>query len=147
MNAATAIHRETNAVNSLNDALWSVSQQSRVLQDLRRDIRIVWDDEAAREINGRYLNSHETDDLSMREEMKEQAELLSEAGIKLEAASEFGKQVEDFSKIVSERMQFARQDLDNAYNNYDLFVQYNSDARSKFPIIQQFIDRANASCE
>ena len=138
---------EVDPLNSFDDVLWSVTQQSRVLQDLRRDIRIVWEDEAAREINSRYLNPHEADDLSMREEMKEQSELLKQAGHKVTAANEFGRQVEDLSKTVAERSQFARQDLDNAYSSYDVFVQYNADARSKFPTIRQLINRANSACE
>jgi hypothetical protein len=138
---------EVDPLNSLDDALWSVTQQSRVLQDLRRDIRIVWEDEAAREVNGRYLNPHETDDLSMREETKEQSELLKQAGQKVTAANEFARQVEEFSKTVAERSQFARQDLDNAYSSYDVFVQYNADARSKFSTIRQLINRANSACE
>ena|SRR5690242_18830524 len=138
---------EIDPLNSFDDSLWSVTQQSRVLQDLRRDIRIVWEDEAVREINSRYLNPHEADDLSMKEELKEQVELLKQAGHKVTAANEFARQVEEFSKTVAERGQFARQDLDNAYSSYDVFVQYNADARAKFPTIRQLISRANSACE
>jgi len=138
---------EIDPLNSFDDSLWSVTQQSRVLQDLRRDIRIVWEDEAAREINSRYRNPHEADDLSMKEELKEQVELLKQAGHKVTAANEFARQVEEFSKTVAERGQFARQDLDNAYSSYDVFVQYNADARAKFPTIRQLINRANSACE
>ncbi|HEX7333179.1 MAG TPA: hypothetical protein VF290_16865 [Pyrinomonadaceae bacterium] len=134
-------------LSSLDDALWSAAQQSRVLQDLRRDIRIAWDDEAAREINSRYLNSHEADDLSIREEIKEQDELLKQADHKVDTSQKLSRQAEDFSKTAGERSQFARQDLDNAYSSYDVFVQYNADARAKFPTIQQLIKRANSACE
>jgi hypothetical protein len=147
MTAVAHAYREIDPVNALEEALWSISQQSRVLQHLRRDIRMVWEDEAARELNGRYLNPHETDDLSMREQMKEQVELVKQAHNQVTQAEEFGRQAEDFAKSVCERAQFARQDLDNAYSHYDLYVQYNSDARSKFPVIQQLINRANDACD
>jgi hypothetical protein len=146
MNPGT-VYSQADPLNNLNDALWSATQRSRVLQDLRRDIRIVWADEAAREINDRHLSPHETDDFSMRERIKEQAELLKQAGQKVDVSQDFGQQAEDLSNIIAERIKFARQDLENAYSNYDVFVQYNSDARSKLPTIQQLINRANSACQ
>jgi hypothetical protein len=147
MISTTGTYSEIDLLNSLDDAIWSINQEMRVLQDLRRDIRVVWEDEAAREINGRYLNLHDVDALSMRNEMQEQSELLKQADSKLHAAKEFRGQADSLSKTVAERSQFARQDLDNAYSSYDLFVQYNADARSKLPTIQQLINRANSACE
>jgi len=147
MTATAHVYREIDPVHALEDALWSINQQSRVLQNLRRDIRLVWEDEAARELNARYLNPHEIDDLSTREQMKEQVELVKQAQKQVREAEEFGRQAEDFSKTVCERTQFARQDLDSAYSNYDLYVQYNSDARSKFPVIQRLINQANDACD
>jgi hypothetical protein len=147
MNGGTSVQSEIDPLNTMDDALWSVKQQSRVVQELRREIRIVWDDEAAREINGRYLNSHEADDLSMKEEIKEQAALLKQTDHKLVESKELGRKAEEFSKTITERNQFARQDLDNAYSSYDVFVQYDADARSRFPIIQQLINRANSACK
>ena len=147
MIATTDIYSEIDLLNGLDDAIWSIAQELRVLQDLRRDISVVWEDEAAREINSRYLNPHETDALSMRAELQEQSELLKQAEHKLQAARKFRQQADNLSKIVAERSQFARQDLDNAYSSYDVFVQYNADARSKLPTIQQLINRANSACE
>lgn len=147
MIVTTGIYSEIDLLNSMDDAIWSITQELRVLQELRRDIRIVWEDEAAREINSRYLNPQEVDALGMRDEMQQQSELLKQADHKLHAAKEFRKQADDLSKTVGERSQFARQDLDNAYSSYDVFVQYNADARSKLPTIQQLINRANSACE
>lgn len=143
----TGTYSEINLLNSLDDAIWSITQELRVLQDLRRDIRVVWEDEAAREINSRYLNPHEVDALSMRDELQEQAELLQQADQKLDAAKEFSRQADNLSIAVAERNQFARQDLDNAYSSYDVFLQYNADARSKLPAVQQLINKANSSCK
>jgi hypothetical protein len=147
MIATTGVYSEIELLNSLDDAIWSLTQASRVLQELRRDISVVWEDEAAREINSRYLNPHETDALSIRDEIREQAELLKQADQKLHAAKEFRQQADHHAKTVAERSQFARQDLDNAYSSYDVFVQYNSDACAKLPAIQQLINRANSACE
>src|SRR5688572_5389709 len=116
MIATTGVYSEIELLNSLDDAIWSLTQASRVLQELRRDISVVWEDEAAREINSRYLNPHETDALSIRDEIQEQAELLKQADQKLHGAKEFRQQADHHAKTVAERSQFARQDLDNAYS-------------------------------
>lgn len=135
------------AWGSLEDELWSISQQSRSLQDLRKDIRHVWDDEAARTINSRYLDQHEQDDDRMRGALNEQSQTLESAAHDLEATDELARQVDECAVVVGERLRFAEQDMDNAYGNYDVYVRYNSDARSKFPVVSELIDHANAACE
>lgn len=133
-------------VSALEEALWSLSQQSRALQNLRRDISHVWNDEAAREINSRYLNQHETDVSHLQTALNEQRELLQQAGQKLESTKEIAQQLEECAAVVTEKLLFAEQDMENAYSNYDLYIQYNSDARSKFPLVQELISHANAAC-
>jgi hypothetical protein len=133
-------------VSALEETLWLLSQQSRALQDLRRDISHVWNDEAAREINSRYLNPHESDDSRMQMALNNQKELLEQAGQMLESTKEFAQQIEECAAVVTEKLRFAEQDMDNAYSNYDLYVQYNSDARAKFPLVQELIHHANAAC-
>jgi hypothetical protein len=134
------------AASALEEVLWSMSQQSRALQDLRKDIGRVWDDEAAREINSRFLNPHEQDDGRMRREMDEQGKLLERAGRELESATDFARQVDECAAAVAERLRFAEQDMDSAYSSYDLYVHYNAEAASKFPAVQELIRRANAAC-
>jgi hypothetical protein len=136
----------TAAGSALEETLWLMSQQSRVLQDLRKDVGHVWDDEAAREINSRFLNLHEEDDVRMRSEMNEQRQLLERAGRELESAKEFAQQADECAAAVAEKLQFTEQDMDSAYSNFDLYVHYNAEANSKFPVVQELIRRANASC-
>lgn len=136
----------TDVVRTLEETLWPLSQQSRSLQDLRRDISHVWNDEAAREINSRYLNPHEGDNSRMQTALNKQKELLEQASQKLESTKEFAQQIEECAAVVTEKLRFVEQDMDNAYSNYDLYVQYNSDARSKFPLVQELISHANAAC-
>jgi len=130
----------------MEEVLWSLSQQSRGLQNVRKDIGHVWDDEASREINSRYLNPHEQDDGRMQTAMNEQRELLNQAGRKLESTKELARQIEECAAMVAEKLRFAEHDMDNAYSNYDLYVQYNAEARSKFPLVQELISHANAAC-
>jgi hypothetical protein len=131
----------------IEDALWSMSQRSRALQDLRKDIGQVWVDDAAREINGRYLDPLESDDHRMRTAMNEQSEHLEQAGRQLESANDFALQIDECSKVVTEKLRFAEQDMGNSYSKYDLYVHYNAEARSKFPLVRELIDHANSACE
>lgn len=136
----------TAAGSALEETLWLMSQQSRVLQDLRKDVGRVWDDEAAREINSRFLNLHEQDDALMRSEMNEQGQLLERAGRELESAKEFAQLADECAAAAAEKLRFAEQDMDSAYSNFDLYVHYNAEANSKFPAVQELIRRANAAC-
>jgi hypothetical protein len=136
----------TAAGSALEGTLWLMSQQSRVLQDLRKDVGRVWDDEAAREINSRFLNPHEEDDVRMRGGMSEQRSRLERVGRELEAAEVCAQQVNECAAAVAERLRFAEQDMDSAYSNFDLYVHYNAEANSKFPAVRELIRRANAAC-
>ena len=131
----------------MDEVLWSMSQRSRALQDLRKDISHVWDDEAAREINSRYLNLHEQDDHRMRIAMNEQCELLEQGQEQLEATKDLALQVDEGSAVVTEKLRFAEQDLNNSYSNFDLYVHYNSEACSRFPLVQELLSHANSACE
>jgi hypothetical protein len=136
----------TAAGSALEETLWLMSQQSRALQDLRKEVGHIWNDEAAREINSRFLNPHEQDDDLMRHELGEQETLLERAGRELESAKVFAQQVEECAAAVAERLRFAEQDMDSAYSNYDLYINYNAEAVAKFPAVEELIRRANASC-
>jgi predicted enzyme involved in methoxymalonyl-ACP biosynthesis len=130
----------------MEEILWLMSQQSRVLQELRKDITQVWSDEAAREINARYLNSHESDESQMISALNKQKDLLDQATQKMELSQEQTSKAEEYATTVSENVKFAIQELDSAYSNYDMYIQYNSDARAKFPRIEQLINNANSAC-
>lgn len=130
----------------MEDVLWSMSQRSRTLQELRRDIRLVWDDEAAHEINSRYLNPHDADNGRMAAALNEQLEHLKAAEQHLEKANSLELEIDECAAIVAEKLRFADQDLDSSYSNYDQYVHYKAEALSKFPVIRQLINRANSAC-
>jgi hypothetical protein len=134
------------ATNGMEETLWSMSQRSRMLQELRNDIRRVWDDEAAHQINSRYLNPHEADNVRMTAGLNEQSELLKTAEQHLEFAKSLEWQIDECAAMVTEKLRFAEQDLDGSYSNYDRYVHYNAEACSRFPLVQQLIDRANLAC-
>ena len=130
----------------MDDILWSMTQQSRVLQELRKEIRGVWDDDAARELTSRYLDPHEGEDQQMLTGLNQQSEAITQSEAKLLSAEGHARQAEDHAAVVAESLKAAGQDVDSAYGNYDIYAQYNSEARSKFPIIRNLINQANNVC-
>ena len=130
----------------LEEVLWRMGQQSRVLQELRREIMPVWDDNAAREVDSRYLNSHAADDERLLEQLHLQDEPLDQSASQMTAAQEEGRRAEEQAVEVMEQLRFANQDLQGAYGHYDVYARYHADARGKFPQVQSLIREANASC-
>jgi hypothetical protein len=130
----------------MDDLLWSITQQSRALQELRKDIRPVWQDEAARELTSRYLDPHESEDQQMLAGFNRQKEALDEARGKLVSAADYGREAADYAILVAERLNETGQELNSAYGDYDVYAHYHSEARSKFDEIQTLINQANQAC-
>src|SRR5689334_22983042 len=131
----------------MEEAIWSLSQQSRVLQELRKEKRGVWNDEAAREINSRYMDPHEIDSQQMLAALERQQTVLDQADAKLEAAQADAQRADDYAAVVMDKLKFVEQDMTDAFSHYDLFVRYDSDARSKLPRVYELIQHANNACD
>lgn len=132
---------------NMEDSIWSMTQESRVLQELRKDIRGVWQDEAARELTSRYLDPHESEDQQMLAGLNQQKMNLDQSHIKLKAAEDLARQAEEYATLVSEGLKDTEQEFHAAYSNYDMYAKYNSEARSKFPDINRLISQADNACE
>jgi hypothetical protein len=132
--------------SGLDEALWSMVQRSRVFEELRRDICHVWNDEAAHDVENRYLKQHAEEDSRMRTALQEQRELLEEARQTLISAVALSQKIDECSAIVTEKSHFAVQDLDNAYSDFDQYVHHNSEAGARFPQVEDLIAHANAAC-
>lgn len=130
----------------MEESLWSLRQQSRVLEELRKEMRSIWNDEAARDINGRYLDPHEIDSQQMIAAMNHQKATLERSGSKLESAQAEGVKADQCAVAITDMLNFMEQDLNNGFSNYDMFLNKNSDARSKLPQIYDFIRHANNAC-
>jgi len=130
----------------MEELLWSTTQQSRALQELRKDIQGVWQDEAARELTHRYLDPHESEDQRMLVDLNQQKDTLEQASAKLTLAEKYGQQAEELALQVNEGLQSTEQELKSAYGNYDTHIHYNAEARSKLPAIQNLINQANSAC-
>jgi hypothetical protein len=130
----------------MDDLLNTMKQESRALQELRKDVQAVWAGAVAQELNGRYLNPHEGDDQQMLAALDGQKDALDQAAIKLDSAQTCARQAENHAATVIDSLQSVEQDLGRARNEYERYRHYESEARSSLPIIQGWIDRANRAC-
>jgi len=130
----------------IDDLLWSMRQASRVLQDLRLDIRGVWVDEAARELTSRYLDPHESEDQQMLVGLDQQKNALDQAQTKLRSAEGWALQAEECAVAVADGLNASERELQSAYGDYDTYAHYHAEARSRFPTIQNLINQANSAC-
>jgi septal ring factor EnvC (AmiA/AmiB activator) len=130
----------------MEDLLWSMTQESRVLQDLRGEIRGIWDDEAARELTSRYLDPHESEDQQMLAGLNQQKDSLDKSQANLESAETYARQAEEHAEVVTERLKSTEQEVSSAYSYHDMFAHYNSEARSTFPAVLRLINQANSAC-
>lgn len=130
----------------MEESIWSLAQQSRCLQEMRMDIRGFWNDEAARDLNGRYLDPHEIDSQQMLSALEQQKNAIEQAGVKLETAQTYQRQADECAMVVMDKLKFVEQDVTSAFSVYDLYVKYDSDARSKLPRVYELIYNANNAC-
>jgi glutamine synthetase adenylyltransferase len=130
----------------MEELLWSMKQESRVLQELRKEIRGIWDDEAARELTSRYLDPHESEDQQMLAALNQQNDSLDASQAKLGSAETYARQVEEHAEVVAERLKSTEQEVSSAYSYHDIFAHYNSEAHSTFPAVQRLVNQANSAC-
>jgi hypothetical protein len=130
----------------LEEALWLLAQQSRALQELRRQVAFIWDDSAARYVNERYLDPHETDDRDLRDALRLQLAALAQAEASLTAAGAFGMEAERLAAEIEDWLRPAAEEQRVADYQYNLCVKRSRDAQDRLPIIKQLVVQANGTC-
>jgi hypothetical protein len=132
---------------TVEQELWTMGQRSRQLQELRRDTRGAWDDEAARELAWRLLNPHQREDGKLLEALAEQAAALARAADRQAEAERRELEATHGSERAREALESAEADVSHAWKAFDLFVAYEARAREALPAIAACIERANRACE
>ena len=130
----------------MEDELWLLKQKYHDLQEYRLEIRAVWNDAAAREINSRYLNSHEADAEQMQIALNKQHNTLQQVDEKLDMVSKQVRLAEKLSREIAQHIASADEVLQDVHKHFDLFVQYNGEALATIPSIYQLINNANRAC-
>lgn len=130
----------------MENELWLLTQKLRELKEYRADHRVVWDDEAAYELGGRFLNPLESDAEEMLKELSQQMNLLGQVDEKLKQLAELARKAEKLSKEMGQYLQEADEMALYTHTHLDLFVQHNTEALEQIPKIYQFIAQANKAC-
>lgn len=130
----------------MEEMLWRMSRHSRDLQKLRGSIRSLWDDDAAREINGRYLNPHEEDAKRLTTTLRAQNDALEQSKAYVLAATEHEGKAKEFAVVVEQSLGFAAQESRQAQIHHDQSLQQAALGKELLPRIYELVQSANTSC-
>jgi hypothetical protein len=130
----------------MEEQLWYAQQQSRVLREFRENIQGLWNDEASRELNTRYLNPHEEDDKQMLGHLQSQLTSLNLSSNSLVAAQQNALKAEKLSLECVETLKLAEEDSATAEQFYEQHRNYLVSAQGRFSEIERLIAQANHAC-
>ena len=130
----------------MEDIVWKMQQRSRSVQDYRKDIRGLWQDEAAKTLNRRYLDPHEDDDQKMIEFLQKQVQGLEKTNKELVKAKDYALEAERYSQQVEHFLEREKQEVKQAYYSYDRSIEYYGLTQAELPNIHRLIQQANRSC-
>lgn len=130
----------------MEEILWRMKRHSQDLQDLRGSIRGLWNDDAAREINGRYLNPHQEDANRISATLLAQNDALEQSKVHVQGATGHEGKTKEFAVIVKQSLEFAVQETRQAQIHYDQSLQQAALGRERVPQIYELIQSANTSC-
>lgn len=130
----------------LQDDLWKFDHQSRAVQDFRASMWGVWDDSAAREINLRYLNPHESDDAAMRSALTSQNDHLAVAHTHAERANDHARHADACSQQIYELVQQANINIRTGYSYLKSSDHFFNETLKRFAQVQTHILNTGRSC-
>jgi Mg2+ and Co2+ transporter CorA len=131
----------------MEDELAFIRHQGRGVQEFRRNIQQVWNDQAARDISTRFLNPHEADAKRMVDEMQSQHQSLKEASAKLKLAAQHAQKAGHLSEKAAEYLRQAQRDVKTAYQYHEQYRHHHSAARELLPQIEDAISAADSACQ
>ncbi len=131
----------------MEDAVFALQHQSRVLQELRREISGRWDDNAAHQLNQRYLDPHEADSAEMNAALQSQSVALDNAASHFEQAHEHAIQVENLAFAVDESLRYARRESITAREFQEQHRAALAQAQHLIPRVGDLIAAAEQTCQ
>ena len=133
--------------SQVEEALWTLKQRFRRLQDYRRDMQGLWDDDASSEVNKRYFNPHGDDGEQTVASISKQMLALRNAESEFQIAKQHGLEVDRLLGEVEKLLEFVEEDLSRAYSEYGYFQDKNSEAKAELPTVDALISKANSCCD
>jgi len=131
----------------MEEILWRFARNNQELQDLRKDIRGVWDDDAARSINSRYLDPHEAAAREVETALQKQNVYISEARKFRHQALEEARRVDDFSHKALLGLESTGREMSLVFSSHEEARNLYSMGQALFPQIDHYIQSANSTCE
>lgn len=131
----------------MEDAVFKLQHQARILQEFRRDIGGLWDDNAARQVNQRYLDPHEADAAEINTELHSQYLALEKASDHFTQANQHAIQVENLSFAVTESLTFMRRESTTAREFQEHHRAQNVQAKGLIVKVDESIAAASAVCQ
>lgn len=131
----------------MEDELHVLRHQSGELQSLRRRIAGSWDDEAARELNLRYLNPHSDETEHMLSGCSQQMSALEKTNVSSIAAEQAATRVEALGLDILEQLDLADQDLMLSHQYVEQYSDSASRVQALFGRIDELLSQATAICE
>jgi hypothetical protein len=128
--------------SDLQEALWYLQQQSRHLQDYRLDIRGIWADDAAIEIDRRYLDNHAQDSSQSARSLASQLASIVEADVEFDLADKAGTKATQLSQQIDRLLRLARADMNRSQAEYDIYQERHLAANAAIAETESLIAQA-----
>jgi len=127
----------------MDEQLWFMQQQSRVLQEFRTSISLMWDDEAAQTLNRNLLNPHQEDDEAMVGSFVQQNFQLGESAQTRGLVLELVQKVTELLHQIMELIERVDEDTQRSVQYFQQYRSFYAEAQGMLPDIDQLTGKAN----
>ena len=131
----------------MEEALWKFARKNRDLRELRQDIAGIWRDAAARDINSKYLDPHESDAQEIQAALQKQHTYITEATKFRTLALEEERSVFDLTAKMMRSSNATEREMALVFSSYEETQRLHGRAKDLLPQIEQLIQSANSSCK
>lgn len=131
----------------MEDELWLLQQQSRRLQAFRQEISPLWDDHAAKDLNHRFLDPHQSDDSRMVKGVVDQSDRIKQADVYIEKSVGLASEVAELSTSIQDEIGFCQEDIDMGYQLLEKYSEFRSRSIARLPNIEKLIQNACTACQ
>jgi hypothetical protein len=130
----------------MEEEVWRLAQQFRVLKELRANITGSWDDEQLRDMAGRYLNPHEEESDQLIQAFQAQREAIESAERSRMLAEERSVMARMHAMQVMEQFRLAREQMAPAFHEYEQSRNYEHMAETGSNESLRLSALANSAC-
>lgn len=131
----------------MEEALWKFARKNRDLRELRQDIAGIWRDAAARDINSRYLDPHESDSQEVQAALQKQYTYISEATKFRALTLEAERNALEFTDKMARSLRATEKEMALVFSSHEETQRLHGRAKDLLPQIEQLIQSANSSCK